>query len=71
MHPGRNRAGSLRPFPAPVKRVFRDITAQEFAKYRDPKKGMGKSDGIRTPGWLRMCEGGRRKVGAGSALGAG
>lgn len=48
--------------PAPVKRVFRDITAQEFAKYRDPKKGMGKSDGIRTPGWLRMCEEGGARL---------
>lgn len=51
--------------PAPVRRVFRGIGAHEFAKYRDPKKGMGKSDGIRTPGWLRMNEegGGRLEPG--------
>lgn len=60
----KNRSDLCR-LPAPVVRVFRNIGEHEFAKYRDPKKGMGKSDGIRTPGWLRMNEdgGGRLEPG--------
>lgn len=44
--------------PAAVRRVFRTVSAADFARYRDPLAGQGTNDGITTPGWLRMQDDG-------------
>ena len=48
--------------PAPVRQAMRGVGRHAFARYRDPKLGMGKADGIRTPGWLRINEDGSGRL---------